>query len=488
MRAQPLSVPAIGSAERADRLAREVQAAVPAYRRFLEARGFPADGPFGLRPLTDKKSYLTAQAYDELLAAEFDQTFAIFASSGSSGQAFYWPQLKDSHRTALPNLRAFLEQTFAIHQRRTLAVVGLALGSWIGGEHLSWLLKSLALACPYPLAVFSPGNRHDEIIRMARRAERFVDQIVLFVCPSAIAHLFLLAERLGTPLPVGRMRYVVLGESFPEFVRAQLHQRAGVARTENLLFSVYGSADTGVLGAESPASVAVRRLLSENPALNQELAVGPVVPHLFHAAAADAYLEDVSGELCVTRSQGIPLVRYNLHDAVSLWSWTALRRAVLESPHLRPEDDDLRAVIAGAGEELPDLLAVRGRADRTLILCGTNLTEAMLDQAIKSSSLATYLTGCYRARVAYDGDRQRLEFDLELRAGVASDSATMDAVYGPLLVALGEAQPEFRDDWQNVYRAWDDDPARRILRLNGVLWPRLSQPDRPQIKQRGIEP
>jgi len=147
MAVQSFSLHAICSLERADEIALRAEGALPAYRRFLESRGFASGGHFEQRPLTDKKTYLLGNTYDELLAADFDQTFAIFASSGSSGQAFYWPQLRSSHEKAAPSLRAFLEQSFAIHRRRSLAIVGLALGSWIGGEHFSWALKSVALDC-----------------------------------------------------------------------------------------------------------------------------------------------------------------------------------------------------------------------------------------------------------------------------------------------------------------------------------------------------
>jgi phenylacetate-CoA ligase len=476
----------LGSKDSAARLLERAQACVPAYQRFLQSRDCLSPKVFEDRPLTDKQNYLLAYEYNDLLADEYENTFAIFASSGSSGHTFYWPQLKAMHQAAVPALRGFLERAFDISRRKTLAIVGLALGSWIGGEHVSWALKSIAVASPYPFAVFSPGNRHDEIIRMARQAERFVDQILLFVCPSAIAHLNLRAEASGTPLPLDKLRYVVLGEPFPESVRASLTARAGLDRWSALMLSIYGSADTGVLGAESPASVAVRRLLAENEGLRASLDIRPAVPHLFHCAAPDAYLESVGGELCITRWQGIPLLRYNLHDDVLLWRWPALRDAILRSPHLRPLEADLQQVVTAAGDELPDLLAVYGRSDRTVILCGTNLTETMIDQAVRSHALESFLTGVYTARLRYEGDRQRLEFDLEFRAGVPLDADKIDHVYSVLVEQLGRVQPEFCDDWQNVYRIWDSDPDKRILRLNCVAWPSLSQRAETQIKQRGL--
>jgi hypothetical protein len=37
-------------------------------------------------------------------------------------------------------------------------------------------------------------------------------------------------------------------------------------------------------------------------------------------------VETVAGELCVTKWQGIPLVRYNLHDSARLYDWSEIVR------------------------------------------------------------------------------------------------------------------------------------------------------------------
>ncbi len=133
-----------------------------------------------------------------------------------------------------------LEDWFGIDQKKTLAIVGLSLGSWIGGEYISWALKTMALDTPYPFWVFSPGNHHDEIITMVCQMNSLVDQIVLFLVPSAIAHLHLKASQSKQSLPFDKLRYVVTGEPFPESMRASFQRRAGVEENSPFMFSVYG--------------------------------------------------------------------------------------------------------------------------------------------------------------------------------------------------------------------------------------------------------
>jgi phenylacetate-CoA ligase len=170
-----------------------------------------------------------------------------------------------------------------------------------------------------------------EIIDIITDVEPRVDLIVLFLCPSYIRYLQLRAESLGKTLPLSKLRYMVLGESIPECMRMSLQARAGVPPHEPFMLSSYASADTGMLGIESPSSVALRKLLTLNEGLAAELGFSQPVPHLFHYCAPDAYLETIDGELCVTRWQGIPIVRYNLHDRVRLYRWRTPRGAVLKS-------------------------------------------------------------------------------------------------------------------------------------------------------------
>ena len=147
---------------------------------------------------------------------------------------------------------------------------------------MSWLLKSVAINAPYPLAVFSPGNKHDEVIAMLHSAEGFVDQFILVCCPSAIGHLILRAKGNDRSLPLHKMSYLVIGEAFPEGLREGLEKSAPAS--DSRMFSVYGSADTGLLGFESPASVILRRICMADSLVAEDLGLGCVIPHFFHHA------------------------------------------------------------------------------------------------------------------------------------------------------------------------------------------------------------
>ena len=110
----------------------------------------------------------------------------------------------------------------------------------------------------------------------------------------------------------------------------------------------------------------------------------------------------------------------------------------------------------------------------------------MLDAAVKCEELDEILTGLYRAQFIYEEDRQYLAFDLEIRQNFSPDRAMIDRVYYSLMQSLGQLESTFLSYWHNIYSAWDNDPTKRILRLNFIPWPGLSELSKTSIKQRGI--
>jgi phenylacetate-CoA ligase len=476
----------LGSKEIAEKLAHKVQQTIPAYKKFLEKHNLKPSEPFENLPTSDKNSYILAYPYEDLLIREQEEIFALFRSSGSSGNSFYWPQLKSTYSSSAIGTKKSLEAIFAIDRKKTLAIVGFHLGGWIGGESSSWIFKNVALEVSYPFWVLCPGNDIDEIIKIICQLESSVEQIILLLVPSAITYLHLRASQLKRSLPIEKIRYLVGGEPFSETMRTSIQTKAKVSQNNSFMLSIYGSGDTGNIGIESLATIALRKLLSHNHILAEELGIEFPIPHFFHFVAPDAFLETVNGNLCITLWQGIPLVRYVLYDRVSLYSWQELRQAVLSSDRINSEDEVWIDILQAASEFLPDLIALIGRSDSCLLVGANNLTEYMLDEAVQSEELGNLLTGLYRAKIDYEEDRQYLSFDLEVMSDVTMDREKTELIYYSLIKTLGRLEPSFSEDYQNIYSLWDTDHTKRIIRLNFLDWPSLSQTADTSIKQRGI--
>jgi phenylacetate-CoA ligase len=344
------------------RFARRVYERVPAYRRFLDRHGVGPDAPWAELPLTDKKGYLLAYELEELCwDSSLEDCHLIGASSGFSRTgSLFWPKRPQDEAAYLQAVERMLVDYHHIDRRRTLVLVCLAFGTWIGGMQLAAGLRTLAGTGRLPLTVCTPGLNLGEAVEIYARFHRHFQQSLWITNVSNVSLIATLMERRALEPPPGSVFFGVVGEYLPEAFRAWTARRFGHPPEEPFcVWTGYGSADTGDLGVETRATVALRRFIYARPELSRRLFGSENTP-LIMAASAEAHLEVVEGNLVVTKDQLIPLVRYDTGDAGGLLTRDELAQ-VAELP-------------SGLVQELPPLmLYVSGRASDAVVFYGTNL-------------------------------------------------------------------------------------------------------------------
>ncbi len=176
-----------------------------AYRDLID-RGSSRGAAWNDLPLLTKKSFYDAHPWRDIVPRDsYRLIYSIIRSSGATNQdgsnrGFFWPQLKDLDARAESRSQAMLTETFQLDKKKTLAVVGMSLGSWAGGEQFSFIFKTLALRSTLPLVTFSPGNQHGEILEIIEKCHEEFDQVLIVLCPSAIFYLDRLARQRGRAL------------------------------------------------------------------------------------------------------------------------------------------------------------------------------------------------------------------------------------------------------------------------------------------------
>ncbi|MEA5575652.1 hypothetical protein [Anabaena sp. UHCC 0451] len=329
---QPFTKKTLGSKKKAEAVAQRAQTSIPAYQYFLNKKGVNLGESLDNLPTTDKKSYISAYSLEQLLDPDYNGTYTIFCSTGTSGKGrSYWLGNQTDNRATPINLKMFLESNFSIHKKKTLVIMGGMLGGWNGGDSMNWAFQSIAATVDYPFYSFSPGANLEAILEIIEKMQSLVEQIILYTNCSRISFLHLKANQLNQYLPLDKLRYLVAGEGFPETVRDTLQKKANLTDTDPFLFSIYGSADTGGIGVESLATIALRKLLARNKNLANELGFKTAIPTFFHASLSNTFLETYEGSLCVTRWQGIPIIRYILDDYVILIDWKEIKSIILNS-------------------------------------------------------------------------------------------------------------------------------------------------------------
>ena len=479
------TIKSIGNKQIAESVAKRTVSEIPAYKKFLATNGLSSlPNQFADLPLTSKNSYVLPSDHLDLLAGD-DQT-VFYHRSSSLNNSLYWPQPKLTKELIIL-FKHYLEQNYQIHTRKSVCIVGAYMGSWIGGQNLTYYLENITGYIDYPLSIFTPGNNVEEIVQFILKHNHYADQFIVFLCPSFIAYIFDAVEAMGIrdQFPFFKLRFLTVGESFTEFFREHINKTCAINEGSQSLFSIYGSADTGMIGAESLASITIRQMLYHS---QLETLHHGTLPHLFHFLSEDAYIEEINEEIFITKWQGIPIVRYNLHDKVKFYSWKELRKFVLSHKLGGPQKELSHYIIEKAGENLPDIIALFGRSDSSLKLQDTFISEEILDHIMNSKLLSEFLTGHYRASVEYDNhDHQYLGLLLELKPSTTLSDELIHDLYNIIINYLCGMLREFKADYEEIYKKFDNDKSRQILRLNICQWPSLSKELSAKTKRRGFK-
>ncbi|MBX7066641.1 MAG: hypothetical protein K1X28_05370 [Parachlamydiales bacterium] len=477
----------LGSLEGAKNTIAQAIEKIPAYRKFLEKEGKTGQESFHELPCTSKKTYLLQFPYEELLPDPVSSNAAVFASSGSSGKKpFYWVYKKESLFETLSGLP--VEAMFSLDKKKTLVIDALSLGTWVGGDYISFVAKTIALKAQYPMTALTTGTNLDEIVGLIDNFGKYYDQILLVTSPTVFSHVMLTAEHEKISLPFQKMTYIFTEEGFSEDFRIALQKKTQVPETTFLAYSLFASADTDLLGMESPFSVALRKLCFHNHKFADDLGIEPDFPHFFHNANQHVYIESVGDELWITKWQGIPLLRYNLHDRIYLYSWSKAQEFVKQYPFSSPLEKQLAGIIAAAPPNLPDMITVFGRADSAINLGGTKIYEYVFDEIIRSAELSQYLTGLYKAKLAFDGFYSYIEMLVELKENIKPSKETIGKIEDLIEFKLAYINPEFRSDYEKLYKPRIASIGLKAIKVKTVPWPELSSKAETTIKIRGITP
>lgn len=445
---------------------------VPAYRRFLREQGARASlrGEDWRRlPVMDKRNYCLRHPYLDLIArGNKDALWHCFRSSGTTGIPQFWPRVTGAVASRF-DWQATLDELFEIGRFRTLAIMGQAMGSWAGGGITYVGLHNIAFRRP-GFTALCVGNKFDEIVDAAATLHPLYDRVLIFMVPSQIERFLEHLRHRKAAFPYAKCRFAITAEPFTEDFRLRVGTLCRASFPDVALAGhTFGSSDTGVLGDESRASIALRMLLHRSHRLRRALGVPAPVPNLYHIRAK-TYLEIEGGELLFTQWDGVPLVRYNLHDRAEIWDWEALRRLIGATPvpaRLAP----LKARVARAAG-MPDLMAYLGRSDG-LKFHGAVLHYSDLDRALHHPRLARWSTGQFT--VAATGSvRRRIRWDIELRSGVRASRKLAALFRGLLALEMSRMDVCFSSNYRQAREELGADPSARFFEIRLHRWPAIS--------------
>jgi len=406
--------------ENALRLFQSCAARIPAYAKFLASHHVSLErvksfADFQSLPLTDKANYMQAYPLPERCKdGRLVNCDRLAVSSGSTGVPTFWPRgMVDELDVALRFEQVF-RRSFQAHEQDTLAVVCFPLGNWVGGVFTASCCWHLAQK-GYPMTVATPGNKVDEILRVVRELGSYFRQVVLLGYPPFVMDVVDAGIAQDLDWGAYAVKFVFAGEVFSEEWRNLMMAKVGAVSPCFDAASLYGTADGGVLGNETPVSIAIRRILANNPSAARQLFGESRLPTLVQYDPISRFFELVDGKtLAVTGDNGVPLIRYHIADQGGLmgygemmdflrdWGLGSLKEQGVESEEC----------------SLP-FVWVFGRADFTVSFYGANVYPENVKTGLEQPEFSDWITGKFVMDVCEEDGCESLHIIVEMGRAVA---------------------------------------------------------------------
>jgi phenylacetate-CoA ligase len=432
------------AAEAALDLFHDAARTVPAYGKILRAAGVDPDtirspSDFDQLPLLTKGTYHGRYALPELCrGGRLDACDMVAVSSGSSGTPTVWPRSVLDERAVTARFEQVFRDGFRADERSTLAVICFALGSWVGGMYTAACCRHLA-AKGYPITVATPGNDLPEILRVIAELAPLFDQVVLAGYPPFVKNVIDAGLAQGVDWPACRIKLVLAGEVFSEEWRDLVGRRAGMTSPLTDSASVYGTADAGVLGTETPLSVSIRRFLASHPDALRELAGESRLPTLVQYDPMTRYFQTSGSTLLFTSDGATPLLRYHIADEGGLIGYKEMLEFCTRHGH-----DALAEAGGPRGAPQLPFAYVFGRSLFTVSYFGANIYPENVTVALERLGISDWVTGKFVLQAVETADRDReLRVAVELAPGQSGSPGLAAELADAIRAELRRLNSEF---------------------------------------------
>lgn len=437
-----------------------VCATAPAYQTFLKKykvnpKNIRTIADFKTLPISSKNEYLCSANYIDLFPnRDLASATTISATSGSSGEPFYFPRSGIHDGMYQYEAEIFLKEQFGIDSKKTLCILGFGLGIWIGGIFTYKALERIS-SKGYPLTIIPIGTNKEQFLAAIKKFGRFYDQIILMGYPPFVKDVLDEGAGYGIKWKDYEIKIFAAAEGFSEKFREYLAKKAGLKNMLSDIVNIYGTAELGTMAHETALANLIRHLASKNKKLFKTVfPEASNLPTLCQYYPQLVFFEEIkingkSEVLGTGYGTRIPLIRYRFKDLGGVIPYeTMLEKLTAAGIDLKQEMKSY-CLNSALMRPLP-FVYVYARSDFSVVFRGANIYPEEIRHALDDRELFRFITGRFTMiRKENKALNQILEINVELKKGVRASHKISEAAKNKIISHLRENNSEYNDQYKS---------------------------------------
>ncbi len=426
---------------------RSATTSVPGYKQFIESN-IPKVLPvvdasdFKNVPVTDKKNYIDKYSFEDLVwNGDLSECNIINSSSGTTGVPYFWPSSEYQVIQGALIKEYIYRNSFDITNNKTLLIICFGMGTWIAGS-FTLATSQMVAKKGYPLTIITPGFNKQETLRILKMVSPKYEQTIIAGIPTFVKDLLDEWKQYDEAKTVKKMKFLFAAEAFSEAWRDYILSMVGSTATLTDVVGVLGSADAALMGFETPMSILVRKLVTENKELRYVLFNDERVPSLQNYVPTHRYFEVVEDELVITSKSSIPLLRYNIHDKGGLITSDHTQKVLKEFGYDISVEFKLRGL-----EYIPNNLPfvyLFGRGKFVATIYAANIYPENVRDVLVHEHVREHTTGQFTIETVFDDNQDHyLHLNVELAANVEEKVDLEDKIAEVFVKVVSELNGEY---------------------------------------------
>lgn len=439
---------------------------VPAYKKFLRDNKIKNIAvrtlkDFSVLPITTKANYLRSYNYIDLFPRNrFFNSTTYSATSGSTGEPFFFPRGIEHDAEYEYMAELFLKDQFEIDKKSTLGIMGFALGIWIGGVFTFKNFSKIAEK-GYSFSIIPVGTDKERFLTSIKKFGHLYDQILLMGYPPFIKDVLDSGPENGISWGDYNIKILTAAEGFSENFRMYIARKAKLKNPLADIINLYGTVELGTMAHETAFANAIRNIASKDKKIFKRIFPDASnIPTLAQFYPHIVWFEGVDGEVIASGyGSSIPLLRYKFNDLGGVIDFDDMMVRLKEcgidifkemkSMHIKKDILHLPFVYLYA------------RSDFSVSLYGIIIYPEYLRDMVHE-----FITGRFTIRTNYDKKQdQFLELNVELQKGVRESKKLNKEIQESALNLL----LKYSTEYHHLYNSSLAYRERLLPRI--VLWP-----------------